>query len=245
MKFCPECGTPVDGMKFCPECGYKLTVSNNCEAEVTQNDTPPEPDIYEPLIAYYPGAKYHHTYKVGAILFDDITKTIKLSRFKGKRQVFDYRDIEGYDLIKDGATFQESGGFGIKRAAVGGALFGVAGALAGGLTKKGKHKTVISSLGIQIYLNDLDTPAVFMGISKDTDSSAMIVGVTEKRSIKIATAIDRIKKVGLSTDISDLDIDEEIEERRISNELAKLKEQYMAGEISKEEYNNKKYDLES
>lgn len=24
MKFCPECGTNIEGMKFCPECGYKV-----------------------------------------------------------------------------------------------------------------------------------------------------------------------------------------------------------------------------
>ena len=23
-KFCPECGTPVNGAKFCPNCGNKL-----------------------------------------------------------------------------------------------------------------------------------------------------------------------------------------------------------------------------
>lgn len=27
MKFCPECGTKVEGMKFCPECGYKIEIS--------------------------------------------------------------------------------------------------------------------------------------------------------------------------------------------------------------------------
>ncbi|MCI7304073.1 MAG: zinc ribbon domain-containing protein [Clostridiales Family XIII bacterium] len=27
MKFCPECGTKVEGMKFCPECGYKIETS--------------------------------------------------------------------------------------------------------------------------------------------------------------------------------------------------------------------------
>ena len=27
MKFCPECGTHVEGMKFCPECGYSLVTT--------------------------------------------------------------------------------------------------------------------------------------------------------------------------------------------------------------------------
>lgn len=29
MKFCPECGTKVEGMKFCPECGYKISSTVN------------------------------------------------------------------------------------------------------------------------------------------------------------------------------------------------------------------------
>ena len=24
MKFCPECGNPVEGYKFCPNCGYSI-----------------------------------------------------------------------------------------------------------------------------------------------------------------------------------------------------------------------------
>ena len=36
MKFCPECGTKVEGMKFCPECGYKL----DSAAIATPQETP-------------------------------------------------------------------------------------------------------------------------------------------------------------------------------------------------------------
>ena len=25
MKFCPECGNPIEGCKFCPNCGYAVT----------------------------------------------------------------------------------------------------------------------------------------------------------------------------------------------------------------------------
>ena len=24
MKFCPECGNPVEGYKFCPNCGFSI-----------------------------------------------------------------------------------------------------------------------------------------------------------------------------------------------------------------------------
>lgn len=35
MKFCPECGTKIEGMKFCPECGFK----NGSEAPDTPQTT--------------------------------------------------------------------------------------------------------------------------------------------------------------------------------------------------------------
>lgn len=24
MKYCPDCGNPVEGYKFCPNCGYSI-----------------------------------------------------------------------------------------------------------------------------------------------------------------------------------------------------------------------------
>ncbi|MCU7356684.1 PH domain-containing protein [Enterococcus dispar] len=39
MKFCPECGTNVEGMKFCPNCGYKI---GNAVAVETPVETPTE-----------------------------------------------------------------------------------------------------------------------------------------------------------------------------------------------------------
>lgn len=32
MKFCPECGTKIEGMKFCPECGYRVVDSEEISA---------------------------------------------------------------------------------------------------------------------------------------------------------------------------------------------------------------------
>ena len=34
MKFCPECGNPVEGYKFCPNCGY--SISNQEPTEQSQ-----------------------------------------------------------------------------------------------------------------------------------------------------------------------------------------------------------------
>lgn len=41
MKFCPECGTKIEGMKFCPECGYQVGEAE--AARPTKNDSPSGP----------------------------------------------------------------------------------------------------------------------------------------------------------------------------------------------------------
>lgn len=39
MKFCPECGTKIEGLKFCPECGKKLSEEQSTVVESTINST--------------------------------------------------------------------------------------------------------------------------------------------------------------------------------------------------------------
>lgn len=39
MKFCPECGTKVEGMKFCPECGYKVAVAESSQIQPQKQET--------------------------------------------------------------------------------------------------------------------------------------------------------------------------------------------------------------
>lgn len=40
MKFCPECGSNVEGMKFCPECGQKIKQNNTAENITIQSTQP-------------------------------------------------------------------------------------------------------------------------------------------------------------------------------------------------------------
>lgn len=49
MKFCPECGTKIEGMKFCPECGYKVG-----ELQVPEYEATPVPNQVAPYDAPAP-----------------------------------------------------------------------------------------------------------------------------------------------------------------------------------------------
>ena len=39
MKFCPECGTKVEGLKFCPECGNRVNYETPNNASVPNQST--------------------------------------------------------------------------------------------------------------------------------------------------------------------------------------------------------------
>ena len=77
------------------------------------------------------------------IAFDDNQKKwATLSSFRGKiQQIYSYDDIIDFELLEDG-TSVASGGLG--RALVGGALFGGAGAIVGGVTGKRKLKIFVT-----------------------------------------------------------------------------------------------------
>ncbi len=38
MKFCPECGTKIEGMKFCPECGFKVERPESTHIQAQQTN---------------------------------------------------------------------------------------------------------------------------------------------------------------------------------------------------------------
>lgn len=47
MKFCPECGTKVEGLKFCPECGYKTTGSHTANNNPKNKPLTDEQTLFE------------------------------------------------------------------------------------------------------------------------------------------------------------------------------------------------------
>lgn len=79
----------------------------------------------------------------------------------GKNKWFKFDDLLSYELFEDDSTVT-SGGVG--QALIGGALFGGAGAIAGGITGKRKNKKKIESLIIKVTLNSFDVPCIFIPI---------------------------------------------------------------------------------
>ena len=73
----------------------------------------------------------------------------------GSKEWLDFSDLLNYDLLED-ESLVTSGGVG--QALIGGALFGGAGAIAGGITSKRSQKKKIESLIIKITTNSFSYP---------------------------------------------------------------------------------------
>lgn len=90
-----------------------------------------------------------------SIHFFDETKTFthEGGMFSIKYQERKYSDIMRVDYLEDNETVS-SGGFGLGRAIVGGALFGTAGAVVGGLSKGRTSKTYLSEITIVVTMRE-------------------------------------------------------------------------------------------
>ena len=190
MKFCPECGNPVEGYKFCPNCGY--SVANQPPKEQPQTTTKP--------VSPTPTARSKRTDKVGPLEIDRYNRTYRINgarkakgssgliggTIKGTAKVglamgtmglslipslvkkdkndtdwYSFEDLVSYELIINNQTVV-SGGVG--QALIAGAMFGAIGAVAGGIVAKRKSTSKILDMTIRVTSNDFTKPVVFIDL---------------------------------------------------------------------------------
>lgn len=182
---------------------------------------------------------FNTTKKIGTYVeFDDNQKKwLVLSEILGSRKkstVYNYSDIIDFELLEDGESVA-SGGLG--RTLVGGALFGGAGAIVGGVTGKRKQKGVCNSLEIKVTVNDMNNPAVFI----------KFITSSTKRNGFLFKSIYKDAQECLS--VFQLICDQQKESNANSTsgsaaeEIKKYKELLDMGAISEEEYELKKKEL--
>ena len=189
MKFCPECGNPVEGYKFCPNCGYAIT--NQPSNEQTTPASKP---------AQTNPAKSRRTDKVGPLEIDRNNRTYRIhgaqkakgssgliggtAKVVGKTTLalgtgglslipslikkdkndtgwYSFEDLVSYELIINNQAVV-SGGVG--QALVAGAMFGPIGAVAGGIVSKRKSTSKILNMTLRVNSNDFNKPVVFIDL---------------------------------------------------------------------------------
>lgn len=192
MKFCPECGNPVEGYKFCSNCGYSIANQEPTEqAQPVDKPASPSPaprsrktDKVGPLEI----DRYNRTYRihgaqkvkgssglVGGAIKGSVKATLAVSTMglslipslvkkdKNDTDWYSFEDLVSYELIVNNQTVV-SGGVG--QALVAGAMFGAIGAVAGGIVSKRKSTTKILNMTVRVTSNDFTKPVIFIDLIK-------------------------------------------------------------------------------
>lgn len=185
-------------------------------------------------------SEFNPTKKIGTYVEfdDDQKKWLVLSEVLGSRKkstVYNYSDIIDFELLEDGESVAQGG---LGRALVGGALFGGAGAIVGGVTGKRKQKGVCNSLEIKVTVNDMNNPAVFI---KFITSPTKRNGFLFKSAYKDAQ--ECLSVFQLICDQQQKDSNTNATSGSAAEELKKYKELLDMGAISEEEYELKKKEL--
>ena len=185
--------------------------------------------------------KRHEAFKLTSeysnIMFDDVHKWFaapvdgRNAKFED-RHIFAYEEIISFELLEDGSAVY-SGGLG--KAVVGGLLFGTAGAIAGGTSKKATE--TCTSLQVKIVTTNRDYPSVFINfISSETKTSSITY------TIEMESAQNVLSK--LSTICKEMEQKkEQIPSFSVADEILKFKNLMDQGIITKEEFEAKKKQL--
>lgn len=185
---------------------------------------------------------FNPTKKIGSFIeFDDNQQKWLVPGFLGNKKksiVYDYSDIVDFELLEDGESIA-TGGLG--RALVGGALFGGAGAIVGGVTGKRKNKGVCNNLEIKVTINDINNPAVFI---KFVTSSMKKNGFLFKSMYEDAQeCLSTLQVICDQQNVPEENVNSSSSAPSAAEEIKKYKELLDLGAISEEEYELKKKEL--
>ena len=180
MKFCPECGNPIEGCKFCPNCGYAVT--NQPQPQPEQPTKKPVQSKRTDKIGPLEIDRNNRTYRIhgaqkakgssgmvaGAVKVGLAMGTGGLSlipslikKDKNDTGWYSFEDLVSYELIINNQAVV-SGGVG--QALIAGAMFGPIGAVAGGVVSKRKTASKILNMTVRVTSNDFNKPVVFIDL---------------------------------------------------------------------------------
>ena len=183
MKFCPECGNPIEGCKFCPNCGYAVT--NQPQPQPEQPTKKPVQSKSTDKIGPLEIDRNNRTYRIhgaqkakgssgmvaGAVKVGLAMGTGGLSlipslikKDKNDTGWYSFEDLVSYELIINNQAVV-SGGVG--QALIAGAMFGPIGAVAGGVVSKRKTTSKILNMTVRVTSNDFNKPVVFIDLIRN------------------------------------------------------------------------------
>lgn len=208
--------------------GNELTDEEKAELETLIGRT------IEEDIAEKPGEYFHFTNTYGRIGVDQDKQLFKI----GFNDTYFYSDLNTYELLENGGAIT-SGGLGVGRAIVGGALLGGVGLVMGGLTKKRKTTNVVESLKILVtFKNKKSVTIDFITKSQKKDAKYEKALIDAKETMSgfdfIMNTLEGEKHEEVITAVSTPSHPDS------ADELRKYKELLDDGIINQEEFDAKK-----
>ena len=184
--------------------------------------------------------KFKATKKIGNYMWID--EENKLVKFSSKYKMapaclMHFDEIKGYSLLENGKEVVKNNG--IKRAVIGGLLFGEIGAIVGATTSKTKQTQTIGTVLLFVELSEKYKkqiiPVYFAMGSKESINSSFYRGI-KKIAQECMDNIDVITGVSSDNDYSKQSLS-------IPDELRKFKELLDDGIITEEEFESHKQKL--
>lgn len=236
-----------DGSSLCSNCVRRIKISPGFTKDMVRSSSL---DVIQDRIAYaekdYRENKEKHanfasTYQIGGyIWFDDTHKwfvfpkgTIKFSIEDS--YIFKYEDLLGFEIIEDGEAVSKGS---LGKAVIGGAVFGLAGAIVGGTSKK--STSVCNRMYVSIMTANPDYPVTDLNlISNETQKKSFLyklsVDNSHAISAKLNSIIEQNKQVPVETPA--------VSAFSAADELKKFKELLDMSVITQEEFEVKKKEL--
>lgn len=183
---------------------------------------------------------FNPSYKVGGyIWFDDSHKWFVFPKgtFNSKINncyIFKYEEILDFEVLEDGTSVTKGG---LGKALVGGAVFGLAGAIAGGTSKKTKQ--VCTKLQLKVTTRSVDNPIVYLDLINTEFKKNSFVYKEATKSVqdilsKFQIIMDQLEQENNITPASS---------NSVADEIKKFKELLDMGAITQEEFDAKKKEL--
>ncbi len=162
-KDCPVCGNPVKGIgtikiqdgTLCSDCSKKVKMDYSMLKFQTADNIKEHFEYMNENAKLYDNFTPSREYEINGFIFQ-VDEEHKLFFYKMKHThetpfVYRFDEVIDYEVIEDGDTITKGG---VGSAIAGGALFGGAGAVVGGVTGKKKSKTVMKTLDIKVSLKN-------------------------------------------------------------------------------------------
>jgi len=227
------CGNCINKVGICD--GFSMgTLKNSSKEQIEERIAYHEKDVKENAERI---SKFNATNKINNnIWFDDDHKWFIIPQGGlDNSYVFKYDEIINFEVLEDSITVTKGG---LGKALVGGAIFGLAGAIVGGTSKRSND--VCNKLEIKITTRNHDKPVIYINL---IDTEFKKNGWVYKTASKIVQEI--ISKLQIIMDELEQEkvINKENSNTSVADEIKKFKELLDIGAITQEEFDKKKKEL--